>query len=87
MSPVAINYDRKFDILYARYINAGHSYGEEDDNGIVTFHSIETDDVTGVAVFSISQKLKDEAFDLSLLPVPLAKQNVDRVISNSIERV
>lgn len=80
MSPVAINYDKKFDILYARYPNAGHSYGEEDDNGIVTYHNIETDAITGIAIFSISQKLKDANFDLSALPVPLVKSKVDTVM-------
>lgn len=82
MSAVAMNYDRKYDILYARYPNAGHSYGEENDDGVVVYHNIENDSITGVAVYSISEKLKSGKFDISMLPVPLNINTVSSLITN-----
>ena len=76
MSSVAMSYDKKYDILYARYPNAGDSYGEEDDNGIVIFHNIQDDSVTGVAVYSISEKLKNGEIDLNELPVSLNRNRI-----------
>ena len=43
MSTIAMDYDKKYDIFYARYPLNEHSYTEEDDDGIVTYHSIKTD--------------------------------------------
>lgn len=63
-----LNYDKKFDILYARLPFNGHSYGEEDNDGIITYYNIETDAVTGVAIYSFRKRL--ESGSLSLLNFP-----------------
>lgn len=71
MSAITMDYDKKYDIFYARYPLGEHSYTEEDDNGIVTYHSIKTDKITGIAVYAFKRRLKDGTLRLSALPVPL----------------
>lgn len=74
MSTIAIDYDKKYDILYARLPFSDHSYGSE-NNGIVTFHSIETDEVTGMAVYSFKERLEKGSINLNELPVPIDLTN------------
>lgn len=52
-------YDKQFDILYARLPFTGHSYGEEDSNGVITYHNIENDSITGVAIYSFKERLEN----------------------------
>lgn len=71
MSTLTINYDKRHDILYARDIDAGYSYGEEENDGTILYKDINTDILTGIAIYSISKKLNDNTFNLSALPIPL----------------
>ena len=61
MSTIAMDYDKKYDIFYT----------EEDDDGIVTYHSIKTDKITGIAVYSFKKRLQNGTLRLNMLPVPL----------------
>ena len=71
MHTINLDYDKQYDILYARFPFSGHSYGEEDDNGVVTFHNIETDNVTGIAVYDFKTRLIYGNLNLKSLPVSL----------------
>lgn len=71
MRTINLDYDKQYDILYARFPFSGHSYGDEDDNGIITFHNIETDSITGIAVHSFRERFVAGSLNLQLLPVPL----------------
>lgn len=70
MSTLNLNYDAKYDILYVRLSNYSPSYGDEDD-GIVTFYSIETDNITGMAIYNAKQKILEGSINGSLLPIPV----------------
>lgn len=63
-----LDYDKQFDILYARLPFCGHSYGEEDADGIVTYHNIENDSVTGVAIYSFKKRLESGTIPKIKLP-------------------
>ncbi len=71
MQTINLNYDKKYDILYARFPFSGHSYGREDEDGVITYHHIENDSVTGIAVQDFKERLNSGRLDLKLLPVPL----------------
>lgn len=71
MSAISLNYDRKFDILYARRFDYTPSYGDDNEDGIVTYYSIETDAVTGMAIFDVKKKLQRGEIQESLLPIPI----------------
>lgn len=77
MQTINLSYDKKYDILYARYPFNGHSYGHEDDNGIITYYNIQTDHITGMAIHSFCKRFNTGKLNLRSLPVPL-----DSVISN-----
>ena len=47
MSELAINYDKKYDILYVDIPSTEPKYGEAGDNGIVTFFGMESNKVLG----------------------------------------
>lgn len=66
-----LNYDRKFDILYVRFQPYTPSYGEDDGNGVVTYYDIETDNVTGMALFDAKKRLEDGAINSIGLPIPI----------------
>lgn len=71
MQTLAINYDKKFDILYARYPGSGHSYGEEDPDGIITYRNIEDDSITGIAIYEARDRITHGKIELKSLPVSL----------------
>lgn len=70
MSIINLNYDRKYDILYARLANYSASYGDEDD-GIVTFYSIETDRITGMAIYNVEKRIRCGDIIDKILPIPI----------------
>ena len=70
MSVLNLNYDSKFDILYARMSEYSPSYGDEED-GIVTYFSIETDEITGMAIFNAKKKILNGDIDENMLPIPI----------------
>lgn len=70
MSAINLNYDSKYDILYARLSNYTPSYGDDDD-GIITFYSIATDEITGMAIYDVKQRLQKEGIDTDMLPIPI----------------
>ena len=70
MSVLNLNYDSKFDILYARVSEYIPSYGDE-EGGIVTYFSIETDAVTGMAIFNAKKKILSGDIDEDMLPIPI----------------
>ncbi len=70
MSIINLNYDSKFDILYARLSNYSSSYGAEKD-GIVTFYNIKTDVVTGMAIYDAKRRIQQGDIEISALPIPI----------------
>lgn len=70
MSILNLNYDNKYDILYARLANYSASYGDEID-GIVTFYSIETDKVTGMAIYNAEKRIRCGEIVDKNLPIPI----------------
>lgn len=70
MLTINLNYDSKFDILYARSSNYSPSYGDEVD-GIVTLYSIESDEITGMIIYSVKKRLQEGSIDINSLPFPL----------------
>lgn len=71
MQTINLDYDKQFDILYARFPFTGHSYGEEDKDGVITYRHIEKDYVTGIAVQDFKQRLNAGDINLKSLPIPL----------------
>lgn len=80
MQALTTNYDEKFDILYARYSGMGHSYGEEEPDGIVTFRSIADESITGEAIYGFQRRLADGTLNLEELPIPLEREVVVNVL-------
>ena len=70
-------YDKQFDILYARLPFTGHSYVEEDSN-FATYHNIETDSVTGVAIYSFKKKFENGSLSAIRVPIPIEQQKNSR---------
>ena len=70
MSTINLNYDSKFDVLYARLSDYSPSYGDEDD-GIVTYYSIETDVITGMAIFNAKRRIQQGSISTAMLPIPI----------------
>lgn len=70
MSAINLNYDSKFDILYARLSDYDPSYGDEED-GIVTFFSIATDTITGLAIYNAKQRIQSGDIEAAMLPIPI----------------
>lgn len=70
MLALNLNYDRKYDILYARASNYSPSYGEEDD-GVVTLRSISTDEITGMIIYNAKKRRHDGDIASERLPIPL----------------
>ena len=70
MSTINLNYDSKFDVLYARLSNYSPSYGAE-AKGIVTYYSIATDMVTGMAIYNAKQRIECGDIEMSMLPIPI----------------
>ena len=83
MSTLTISYDKRHDILYVRDPNAGHSYGEEEADGTIIYRAISDDSLTGMAIFDISQRIKDRSFKLSNLYIPLGdyEQKIQAMIA------
>lgn len=70
MSTLNLNYDRKYDILYARLPGYSPSYGDE-SNGVVTFYSIETDNITGMAIYNAKERILCGDIVGNMLPIPI----------------
>ena len=70
MLAINLNYDRQYDILYARLSNYVPSYGDDDD-GIITFYSISTDEITGMAIYNVKQRLNQGDLSTEMLPIPI----------------
>ena len=54
------NYDKEFDILYVRRSPYPASYGDEDDNGVVTLRSIVDDSISGMIIYDFKKRLENE---------------------------
>jgi len=70
MSTINLNYDSKFDVLYARLCDYAPSYGD-DENGIVTYYSIATDAVTGMAIYNVKSRVQSGEMRNCALPIPI----------------
>lgn len=70
MSTINLNYDSKFDVLYARLSNYSPSYGAE-EQGIVTYYSIATDMITGMAIYNAKRRIQCGEIEISMLPIPI----------------
>lgn len=62
------SYDEKEDVLYVCRKDTSYSYANEDSDGLVTFRSMETDEVTGIIVYDFLKKLTSNEIDISALP-------------------
>lgn len=62
------SYDERHDVLYVCKQDKGYSYGTDDNNGLVTFRSMETDEVTGIIVYDFLKKFTSNEIDISALP-------------------
>ena len=60
-----IDYDSKFDVLYYTWGDTSNSYGDEDDDGIVSVRDIESDEIMGYTIFNFKRICdeKAEVFD------------------------
>ena len=59
------SYDEKEDILYVCKKGTSYSYANEEPKGLVTFRSMETDEVTGIIVYDFLKKLTGNEIDIS----------------------
>lgn len=83
ISTIITNYDDEFDVLYSRKKTKNPTYGDEDDNGIVTLRRISDDEVMGVIIYDFKKRFHDGELDISLLPFPLDMDSP--IISQLIE--
>ena len=63
------NYDKEFDILYVRLTPYPASYGDEDDNGVVTLRSIADDSISGMIIYDFKKRLENG--EIRSLDLPL----------------
>lgn len=77
-----LDYDRRHDILQIREQGCGASYGDEDDNGIVIFYSIDTNKTTGIMIYDFRKRL--EAGELSQVKVPFHVDIFSQQIKNIV---
>lgn len=71
MSDLNLAYDKQYDILYARLPFTGHSYGDEDRNGLITYRNIETDSVTGFAIYSFKKRFENGSLSAIRFPIQI----------------
>lgn len=64
------NYDKEFDILYVRLTPYPASYGDEDDNGVVTLRSIADDSTSGMIIYDFKKRLENK--EITSLDLPFA---------------
>lgn len=69
MSELAINYDRKYDILYVDLPSDEPTYGEEGKNGIVTFLGVDSDKIYGFLVENFKARLDNHQLEPNELPI------------------
>jgi hypothetical protein len=77
MLTLQINYDERHDILYARVPNYSPSYGDESDDNVVTYYSIDTDEKTGMAIMGFKNKAQNGIINCCDLPFPLDFNNTE----------
>lgn len=58
MQTMKIDYDRRFDTLYAAVSSNLNSYGDDSSNGVVIMRNMDTDAVTGITILSFLKKYK-----------------------------
>ena len=75
-----LDYDKKFDILYARFPFTGHSYGEESDDGVITFHNISNDSITGIAIYDFKKRYEKGTLPFLSINIDLSSSNVKSLI-------
>lgn len=63
------SYDEKCDVLYVCKKGQNYSYPTEDSEGLLTFRSMETDEVTGIIVYDFLKKFTSNEIDISALPI------------------
>lgn len=82
-----INYDKRHDVLYARMPSSEECYGDENDNGIVTFLGIDTDEIKGVAIYDFARRLRLNTLSAKDLPIPFDFYNpeLQRLLSSAPE--
>ena len=69
MSELAINYDKKYDILYVDIPSTEPKYGEAGDNGIVTFLGMESDKVLGFFIENFKERYSKHQLKEDELPI------------------
>lgn len=69
------NYDKEFDILYVRLNPYPASYGDEDDNGVVTLRSIADDSASGMIIYDFKKRLENEGIAPLDLPFAIDLRN------------
>lgn len=60
---LAINHDRKNDVLYIGIGDRSNSYGDEISSGIILLYDIDTEELTGVTILDFLQKYKSKKLD------------------------
>lgn len=68
---IAINYDRDFDVLYIRCPTSDSTYGDEDENGVVTLRTVADDRIVGEIIYDFQKRCRDHSLPLAYLPIPL----------------
>lgn len=69
MCQLAINYDKKYDILYVDIPSSEPTYGSGGESGIVTFHGMESDTVLGFLVENFKERLLNHKINSQDLPI------------------
>lgn len=56
-----INYDSKFDVLYYTWGDTSNSYGDEDNDGIVSIRDMDSDEIQGYTIFNFKKICSERA--------------------------
>lgn len=66
-----INYDTTYDILYIITDDNHNSYGDEDDNGVVYLRNGRTDNIVGLIIYDLLEKIADNTISTILSEVDI----------------
>ena len=61
------SYDEQHDVLYIYYKGRKHSYGKEHPEGIITFKTINSDELSGYLIYDFKKRSAAGELDISSL--------------------
>jgi len=70
-----VTLDREFDILSLSFVDNARSYGGEEYDGIVVFHDMDSDAITGIMIYDFMKRYNNHSIKNVKLPVEVDFDN------------